>query len=107
MSTVGFRKSPNGRIRDGEGSASRKPIASIEVAPEARTVRIRFEDGDSIVADMGEYIGEGGVFEQLDDPDLFAEADVTTEGLVLEWPGDPPLDFDASALWKRFGPPSD
>lgn len=109
MSTVGFRKSPddgNDRIRDGEGSASRKPIASIDLDAEARSVRIRFEDGDAIDADMNEYIDDGGVFEQLDDPDVFGEAEVTMDGLVLEWPGDPPLDFDAAALWNRFGPSS-
>jgi len=77
-------------------------MTEIDLAPRARSVRIRFEDGDSVVADMNVFIDEGGVFEQLDDSEFFAEAELTMEGLVLEWPGDPPLDFDAAALWERF-----
>lgn len=105
MSTVGLTQSSgegSGRIRDDEEGVPQKRVAEIDLAPQARSVRIHFEDGDAVVADMNAYIDEGGVFEQLDDPERFAEGEITMEGLVLEWPGDPPLDFDAAALWERF-----
>jgi hypothetical protein len=58
---------------------------------------LRFDDGSTGTVDFKPTIKKGGVFKQLSDPRLFAQAVIGERGRSVLWPGD--IDFDADALY--------
>jgi hypothetical protein len=47
---------------------------------------ISFEDGVRAELEFSPMVGRGGLFDQLSDPELFAQGRIDSEGQTLAWP---------------------
>ena len=61
-------------------------------------LELHFNNGESGVVDLSEFVGRG-VFAAWEQPGVFEEVAVTSEGAV-EWPGE--IDMCADALYLRM-----
>lgn len=61
-------------------------------------LELRFDNGESGVVDLSEFVGRG-VFAAWERPGVFEQVAVTSEGAV-EWPGE--LDMCPDALYLRM-----
>jgi hypothetical protein len=61
-------------------------------------LELRFANGERGLVDLSEFVGRG-VFAAWQQPDVFEQVSVTTEGAV-EWPGE--LDMCPDALYLRM-----
>ena len=59
-------------------------------------LELTWQDGTTAIVDFQPIIDQGGVFEPLSDPSLFAQVSVAPDGRYVLWPGE--LDFCADAL---------
>jgi hypothetical protein len=57
-------------------------------------------DEDDVMVDLSPILAQGGVFEPLRDPQVFATAEVEPDGRTLFWRvGEDVVDLCADALW--------
>src|SRR5688572_16931122 len=59
-------------------------------------VRLTYADGAVVRFDVAPLIRQGGVYQHLADPAVFARVSVGERGRFIEWPGE--IDFCADAL---------
>ena len=64
----------------------------------AHRLELRFDNGESGVVDLSEFVGRG-VFAAWEKPGFFEQVTVTSEGAVA-WPGE--LDMCPDALYLRM-----
>lgn len=62
-------------------------------------LRLTYADGETVMADFGPLVRQGGVFAPLADPAFFAQASLDERGRVVQWPGE--LEFCADALRQQ------
>lgn len=62
-------------------------------------LKVAFADGASFIIDLNELIRQGGVFEALRDPAVFAAVRLGSDGRFIEWPGQ--IDLCADALRQQ------
>jgi hypothetical protein len=65
---------------------------------------IAFDD-DDVTVDLSAMLAQGGVFEPLRDPGLFAAVEVAADGRTIFWRlGEDVVDLCADALWLMAHP---
>ena len=69
-------------------------LRTVEVLPQYR-LRLLFSDGAEFVMDMSGWMNQG-VMTTLQDPALFSQVAIGSEGRSLDFPGD--IDFCADSL---------
>lgn len=73
-------------------------ITSVK-ALDAQRIAVSFDDGETVAIDLAAIIAENPVLAPLNDPQMFAQVQVSALGWAIEWPCD--LDFGAPQL-KRW-----
>ena len=75
-------------------------VKSVVALPDF-TVHLEYVDGDIIDVDIAPLIAQGGVFEALHDPRVFAQVRLGENGRYVEWPNG--VDLCADALHEKAG----
>lgn len=73
-----------------------KRIANFKIEPDYK-LRLEYSDGDIVVANFKPLIERGGVFAQLQNPEIFSKVTISEDGRYIVWPEE--IDFCADALW--------
>ncbi|WP_142849219.1 DUF2442 domain-containing protein [Telmatospirillum sp. J64-1] len=76
-----------------------KDVVSVEVL-EGTSLHIRFEDGVEGLVDVADLVPFEGVFAPLKEPEVFAQASVSTDLGTVCWPGG--ADLDPGVLYSRL-----
>lgn len=70
-------------------------IANLTVLPDYKLL-LRYEDGETVIADFLPVIQQRGIFSPLADTNFFERASLDIHGRIVFWPGE--LEFCADAL---------
>lgn len=80
-------------------SSSLPRIVEVKPLGEYR-IFLRFSDGTTGELDLREdIVGQGGIFEPLEQRDFFAQVRVSRSGGTIEWPNE--VDFCPDVLYSR------